>query len=81
MQEENPKLQEFNDRELLELIISNQANMYQLLDRINTFNINTYGKDYIESDREKYQCFDRLMNQNKSLLMQIRRHDMDSGND
>jgi len=68
----NPELKDYSDRELLELIISNQVNLAQRLFRMNDFFLQHYGKDYIEKIEHKEQTFTKLMSENDDLIRQIR---------
>ncbi len=68
----NPKLKDYSDRELLELIISNQVNLAQRLFRMNAFFLQHYGKDYIEKIKHKEPTFTKLMSENDDLIRQIR---------
>jgi hypothetical protein len=71
----NTKLKDFTDRELLELIISNQTNLAQRLFRMNDFFIHKYGKEYIEKIEHKEPAFSKLLSEHESLLRQIRSED------
>lgn len=68
----NPGLKNYSDRELLELIISNQVNLAQRLLRMNDFFLHHYGKDYIEKIEHKEPTFEKLLSEHESLLRQIR---------
>lgn len=68
----NPELKDYSDRELLELIISNQVNLAQRLFRMNDFFLQHYGKDYIEKIEHKEPTFTKLMSENDDLIRQIR---------
>ena len=68
----NPKLKNYTDRELLEMIISNQTNLAQRIFRINNFFIHKYGKEYIEKIEHKEPAFSKLLSEHEHLLSQIR---------
>jgi hypothetical protein len=67
----NPKLENFSDRELLELIIANQVNVTQRLFRMNHFFMEHYGEPYISKMDHKSDVFEKLIKENDSLLQQI----------
>ena len=67
----NPELKDYTDRELLELIISNQVNLAQRLFRMNDFFLGHFGKDYIEKIEHKEPNFRKLLEEHQHLLKQI----------
>ena len=68
----NPKLKDYSDRELLELIISNQVNLAQRLFRMNDFFLLHYGDDYVKAIEHKEPTFFKLLSENDDLLRQVR---------
>lgn len=68
----NPELKDYSDRELLEIIISNQVNMAQRLFRMNNFFLEHYGEDYINKIEHKEPNFRKLLDEHEHLLQQIR---------
>jgi len=68
----NSALNDFSDRELLEIIISNQVNLAQRLFRMNDFFLGHYGEDYIKKIEHKEPNFRKLLREHDELLMQIR---------
>ena len=68
----NPELKDHSDRELLEIINSNQVNMAQRLFRMNNFFLEDYGEDYIKKIEHKKPNFRKLLEEHEHLLQQIR---------
>ena len=67
----NTKISEFTDRELLEIILSNQVTMMQLIDRMDAFLCGKYGADYVAKVKDKETIFNGLFENQDDLLMQM----------
>jgi len=68
----NPKLSNYSDRELLELVISNQVNISQRLFRINDFFLKHYGEEFVNEIEHKGPTFNKLIKEHKGLLQQLK---------
>ncbi|MFN8428495.1 MAG: hypothetical protein U0V04_00810 [Spirosomataceae bacterium] len=67
----NYKLENYSDRELLELIISNQVNIAQRVFRINDYFLEKYGKEFIDKIEHKDQTFLKLIEESRHLIQQL----------
>lgn len=68
----NQKLKNYSDRELLEIIISNQVTTAQIIFRMNDFFLDYYGEDYIEKINHKDATFSKLLSDHKEVIRQLK---------
>ena len=65
-------LSDYTERELLEIIVSNQVHLAQYIFRVNDYLIEKEGKKFSEKIAHKDETFERLLESYNSLNRQIK---------